>query len=77
MPTQQTQLDEVDTLFKPIDHSDLLERQHTHILEAIQKTPGQEDAMESILGVNFAKFSPTQFNEISSQKTLTSDQEEL
>ena len=46
-------------------------------MDAVSKTPDQEEAMENILGVDFSKFSPEQLNEIFSQKTLTSDQEEL
>ena len=56
---------------------DLVAKQHARIVEAVQRTPDQEEAMESILGVDFSKFSPAQLKEIFSQKTLSRDQEEL
>ena len=76
MPTQQVDDDE-SASFSRVVNEDLLAKQHAQILDAVQQTPDQEEAMESTLGVDFSKFSPEQLNEIFCQKTLSSDQEEL
>ena len=70
LPTQRSDIDEDDSTFPSVRNMKLLEKQHAIIVKAVQRTPDQEEAMNSILGIDFSKFSPAQLKEIFSQKTL-------
>ena len=54
-----------------------IEAQHQKVLDAVKNLPDKESAMESIMGVDFSKFSPEQLAEIFNTKTLNADQQEL
>lgn len=51
--------------------------QHEKVLNAVNDLPDKESAMESIMGVDFSKFSPEQLAEIFNRKPLSEDQQEL